>query len=70
MHVEIDIEEHYITATGDPCNVYFVDENSLVACFAKITQRITFTPPEVEPELPPINIRKNKIICAKGIHSR
>lgn len=30
MQVEIDIEEHYITATGDPCNVYFVDENKVL----------------------------------------
>ena len=37
---------------------------SLVVCLDKITQRITFTPPAVEPEHPPTNISSNKKICA------
>ena len=30
FQLEMDIEEHYITSTGDPSNVYYIDENNIL----------------------------------------
>lgn len=30
LHVTMDIKEHYITKTGDPANLYYIDENNVL----------------------------------------
>ena len=30
LHVTMDIKEHYITKTGDPSNLYYIDENKVL----------------------------------------
>lgn len=30
LHVSMDLKEHYITNTGDPANLYYIDENNVL----------------------------------------
>lgn len=35
IHVSMDLEEHYITNTGDPSNLYYIDENHILWGYGK-----------------------------------
>ena len=52
-----------ITALG--CSIFRI---SITAAFAKVTMRVTFNPPAVEPAQPPTNISSTSTVLEKTGH--